>query len=141
MPVEPSIPLEWHRQSVVDQSSPSMPVPPMFYQLMSAQFATITSILKDFQVNQENRFKFLEQHVDTKLQQLEVKLERKLTKFAYQIDSKLHQLDKNLTGQLTTIRKDHFYSDKRFRQLVESIKEIVTIAGQQISKLNDNFSL
>ena len=79
--------------------------------------------------------------MDNKLQQLEVKLERKLTESAYRTDSKLHQMDKNFTSQLNTIRKDHFHYDKRFRQLVDSVKEIVTIAGQQIGKLTDNFTL
>ena len=79
--------------------------------------------------------------MDNKLQQLKVKLERKLTESSYKVDSKLHQMDKSLTGQLNTIRKDHFHSDKRFRQLVDSVKEIISMAGQQIGKLTDNFTL
>ena len=51
LPAQPSIPSEWQRQSVVDQSSPSLLVLSMFYQLISAWFAIITSILKDFQDN------------------------------------------------------------------------------------------
>ena len=92
------------------------------------------------QVNQENQFKLLEQKVDNKLQQLEVQVERRLTDFAYKIDSRMHQLDTYLTGQLTTIRKDHFYSDKRFIQLVENVKRVVNLIGQHIGQLTEKFS-
>ena len=119
MPSQPSANPEWHRHSDVDQSS-SLPASLMLYNFFSAQFAA-------FQTHLNAKFDALEQKVDNKLKQLEVSIERKITKFAYNNGSKLHQLDKNLTGQMQTIRKDHFHSDKWFRQLVESVQEIVNL--------------
>ena len=52
----------------------------------------------------------------------------------------MHQMEKHLSDQMATIRKDHFHSDKRFRQLVENIRDVVTLAGQHIGKLIDHFS-
>ena len=49
-------------------------------------------------------------------------------------------MEKHLSEQIAIIRKDHFHSDKRFRQLVENIRDVVTLAGQHIEKLTDHFS-
>ena len=67
--------------------------------------------------------------MDTKLNQLQVRLERHITEYAYNHDSKMHQMEKHLSDQMETIRKDHFHSDKRFSQLVENIRDVVTLAG------------
>ena len=53
----------------------------------------------------------------------------------------MHHMEKYLSEQMAIIRKDHFYSDKHFRQLVENIRDVVTLTGQHIGKLNDNFSI
>ena len=111
----------------------------MLYTFFSAQFAALTTIIKDMQLHQDAQFKLLEQKVDTKLQQLESKVESILNQFEYRIASKLYQMDKSLSGQFNTIRKDHFHSDKRFRIVVENVKEVIKLAGQHIGKLNDQF--
>ena len=82
----------------------------------------------------------LENKVDTKFNQLQVRLERHITEYAYNHDSKMHQMEKHLSEQMNTIWKDHFHSDKRFRQLVENIRIVVTVAGQHIGKLTDHFT-
>ena len=78
--------------------------------------------------------------MDTKLNQLQVRLERHITKYAYNHDSKMHQMEKHLSDQMATIRKDYFHSDKRFRQLVENIRDVVTLVGQHIGKLTVLFT-
>ena len=50
-------------------------------------------------------------------------------------------MDKILSSQFSTIHKDHFYSDKRFRTVVENVKEVIKLARQHIGKLNDQISL
>ena len=50
------------------------------------------------------------------------------------------QMEKHLSDQLNTVRKDHFHTDKRFRQLVDGIREVVFAAGQQVGKLTDHFT-
>ena len=79
--------------------------------------------------------------METKLQQLEAKVDSTLNQFENKIASKLHQMDKSLSGQFNTIRKDHFHSDKCFRNVVENIKEVINLASQHIEKLNDQFFL
>ena len=91
------------------------------------------------QVQQDAKFKLLEQKVENRINQMEAKVGSAINQFEYRIASKLHQLDKNFSGQLNTIRKDHFHSDKRFKTLVENVKEIINLAGQHIGKLNDHF--
>ena len=49
-------------------------------------------------------------------------------------------MEKHLSDQLSTVRNDHFHADKRFRQLVDGIREVVFAAGQQVGKLTDNFT-
>ena len=88
----------------------------------------------------ESKFTAFEQKVDTKLNQLQVRLERHITEYAYNHDSKMHQMEKHLSEQMATIRKDHFHFDKQFRQLVENIRDVVTLAGQHIGNLTDHFS-
>ena len=96
----------------------------MLYTFISAQFAALTTITKDMQLHQDAQFKLLEQKVDIKLHHLESKVESTLNQFEYRIASKLHQMDKNLSGQFSTLRKDHFHSDKRFRTMVENVKRL-----------------
>ena len=74
------------------------------------------------------------------MNQLQAKLERHITEYSYSQASKLHQMEKHLSDQLNTIRKDHFHADKRFRQLVDGIREVVFAVGQQVGKLTDNFT-
>ena len=50
-------------------------------------------------------------------------------------------MDKSLSGQFSTLRKDHFHSNKRFRTVVENVKEVIKLVGQHIGKINDQFSL
>ena len=49
-------------------------------------------------------------------------------------------MEKHISDQLSTVRKDHFHADKRFRQLVDGIREVVFAVGQQVGKLTDNFT-
>ena len=49
-------------------------------------------------------------------------------------------MEKHLSDQMATSRKDHFHSDKRFRKLVENIRDVVTLVGQHIGKLTDHFT-
>ena len=63
------------------------------------------------------------------MNQLQAKLERYITEYSYSQASKLHQMEKHLSDQLSTVRKDHFHADKRFRQLVDGIREVVFAAG------------
>ena len=78
--------------------------------------------------------------MDTKINQLQTRLERHITEYSYNHASKLHQMEKHMSEKLNTIRKDHFHADKRFRQLVDSIREVVIVAGQHIGKLTDHFT-
>ena len=82
----------------------------------------------------------MENTVDTKVNQLQAKLERHITEYSYSQVSKLHQMENHLSDQLNTIRKDHFHADKRFRQLVDGIREVVFATGQQVDKLTDHFT-
>ena len=124
-----------------DQPSTSSTTSPMLYTFFSVQFTALTSVIKDMQLYQDAQFKLLEQKVDTKLPQLESKGESTLNQFEYRIVSKLHQIDESLSGQFNTIHKDHFHFDKRFRTVVENVKEVIKLVGQHIGKLNDHFSL
>ena len=78
--------------------------------------------------------------MDSKLNQLQAKFERHITEYSYNQASKLHQMEKHLSDQLNTVRKDHFHADKKFWQLVDSIREVVLAAGQHIRKLTDHFN-
>ena len=49
-------------------------------------------------------------------------------------------MEKHISDQLSTVRKDQFNADKRFRQLVDGIREVVFATGQQVGKLTDNFT-
>ena len=122
-------PTEWHRQV-----EPSVPVAPasgldssasensVLFRFIFAQFAAI-------QTKIDSKFASLERSVDSKLEQLQVKLERHITEYSYNQASKLHNMEKHLSEQLNVVRKDHFHANKRFRQLVDEIREVLFSAG------------
>ena len=62
----------------------------MVYQFLLAQFAALTTVIKDMQVNQDSKFKLLEQKVENTLKQMEVKVDSAINQFEYRIASKLH---------------------------------------------------
>ena len=49
-------------------------------------------------------------------------------------------MEKHLSEQINIIRKDHFHADRRFRQLVDGIREVLFSAGQHLRKLTDTFT-
>ena len=49
-------------------------------------------------------------------------------------------MEKHLSEQTNVVRKDHFHADKRFRQLVDGIREVLFSAGQHLGKLTDTLT-
>ena len=49
-------------------------------------------------------------------------------------------MEKHLSEQINTVRKDHFHADKRFRQLVDGIREVLFSIGQHVGKLTDTLT-
>ena len=118
--VEPSAPLV--QASRPDSSALENSV---LFRFISAQFAAI-------QTKIDSKFSSLERTVDSKLEQLQVKLERHITEYSYNQASKLHNMEKHLSEQINVVRKDHFHADKRLRQLVDGICEVLFSAGQHL---------
>ena len=98
----------------------------MLFRFISAQFAAIQTKL-------DSKFAKLENTVDTKMNQLQEKLERHITEYSYSQASKLHQMKKHISDQLSTVRKDHFHADKRFRQLVEELEKLCLLQDNKLA--------
>ena len=49
-------------------------------------------------------------------------------------------MEKHLSEQINVVRKDHFHADKRFRQLVDGLREVLFSTGQHLGKLTDNLT-
>ena len=114
VPSSTSTPSEWHWHGSTSEQ-PTSSAPDSTLQDTSVLFRFIFSQFSALQSKLESKFAVLENNVDTKLNQLQVRLERHITEYAYNHASKMYQMEKHLSEQLNTIRKDHFHSNKRFR--------------------------
>ena len=68
-------------------------------------------------------------------------MERHITQYSYSQGSKLHNMEIHLSEQISVVQKDHFHADKRFRQLVDGISEVLFSVGQHLGKLTDNLTV